>query len=157
MNRTLIIFTGSRDWEDRSPVTRALQALKRRFGTKLVIVEGGQAGLDRMAFDCAEELNIDHITVHALWDQRGNGAGPRRNQLMLDLGAKYVFAFHRDIRSSKGTRSMILKAIKQGLHVRLWEGEKWRILRDDLGVYTSSPIPNDDEWYRRFVVGGYRS
>jgi len=56
------------------------------------------------------------MSFPADWKSYGKGAGPIRNQLMLDEGKPdLVLAFHNDISSSRGTADMIRRAKKHGI------------------------------------------
>ena len=100
----IAIACGSRDWghptkrdhaADRDALWDALDA-----ESPDVLIEGGQVskppalssdkrwwGADFFARQWAEDRGVDLIEVPALWDARGKGAGPRRNQFQLNIAA----------------------------------------------------------------------
>lgn len=82
----------------------------------LVIVHGHcPSGVDK-AFDEACHEAILAVERHpADWDSFGKGAGPRRNQEMVDLGAALCLAFHPKLSTSKGTKDCVQRALKAGI------------------------------------------
>lgn len=94
------LFTGSREWEDKSVVKNLLTGfLPIRYET--ILVEGAAPGLDQMVCDIALELGWpEHLIEEHPWKLYGS---PRaRNQHMVDLGADVCFAFAMDGRSGTG-------------------------------------------------------
>ena len=94
-NRTArVLVTGSRGWRDTHAVRSALEevvdpARRDRF----VVVHGDcPSGADRHARLWAESAGVPHEPHPADWSQ-GRGAGPARNQQMVDLGADVCLAF----------------------------------------------------------------
>jgi hypothetical protein len=55
--------------------------------------------------------------VRAEWKRYGLGAGPRRNETMLNEHPALVIAFHNDLANSKGTADTVRKAKKMGITV----------------------------------------
>lgn len=117
-----IIVTGDREWTDRKLVRNTLVSLipKRFRGPSTTIGEGGARGLDTIAREVAKKLGIHVLTEHANWKKHKKAAGPIRNQNMLDfLQPHIVVAFHDNIRASKGTRDMVLRAMLAKIPVLL--------------------------------------
>lgn len=103
---------------------RIVKRLVEKHGAaNLVIVHGAAPGID-MTF---AEVAVDNlVAVHpfpADWNKLGKGAGPIRNQAMVDAGADLCLAFHRDLPNSKGTRDCVIRAIKAGIPTWLVGGE----------------------------------
>lgn len=129
-----ILLTGSRHWEDPRAVTRALRDLiteqagkgRRRF----VIVHGAcPSGADRFAAEFADRaapyfastgLTVTEEAHPADWASHGRGAGPLRNQAMVDAGADVCLAF--PLPSSRGTVDCMDRARAAGIEVRIVEG-----------------------------------
>ena len=57
--------------------------------------------------------------MRAEWQRYGKGAGPRRNDNMLNEHPALVIAFHNDLAKSKGTADTVRKAQKRGIAVRV--------------------------------------
>lgn len=123
----IALLCGSRGWHDSKPVDRVLTDLKREAderGETLTVVHGAAPGLDRMAGRLARNLGCEVISVPAEWDRYGKGAGPIRNQKMLDeYQPEVVWAF-RATGKSRGTHDMIGRAKAAGVptHV-VWGSE----------------------------------
>lgn len=86
---------------------------KHSMGISLVIT-GGAVGADELANRWARDNGIDRVVVPANWEKHGRAAGPRRNQLMLDLlKPDMVVAFPGGL----GTQDVVLRARKAGIYV----------------------------------------
>lgn len=84
-----------------------------------VIIHGDCRGVDRDAGTMGKLLGFKVCPMPADWARYRAGAGPIRNQQMLDVGGpNEVIAFHANLDKSKGTLDMISKASEAGLVVR---------------------------------------
>lgn len=134
-----ILVTGSRTWPSVELLIDALDEVwhdATQIGHPgLTIVHGGADGADKWAKGWAIGNGLPHEAHPADWsgpctsecppDHRRSSkyrasycplAGHYRNQLMVDLGAAMVVAFHH--RNSSGTADAIRRAEKAGLPVR---------------------------------------
>ncbi|HXH35730.1 MAG TPA: SLOG family protein [Plantibacter sp.] len=110
-----VIVTGSRDFNDRDAIRRALEALTTH--ANVTIVHGGARGADHIA---AEEADYIGYTVEehpADWARHGKRAGILRNLEMLDAGATRVIAFWDG--QSRGTAHTIRAARERGMRVSI--------------------------------------
>jgi hypothetical protein len=125
-----ILITGDRNWTDYDLIFWALAELPS--GT--TIIEGEARGADIISRQCAETLELNIIRMPADWDTYHKAAGPIRNQAMLDLDPDKTFAFHNNIKESKGTRDMCLRCIKKETPVTLHQtGKKPKLItKEDL-------------------------
>ena len=84
----MVLVTGGRCFVEEFVNNDALdrtEALCDRGRGQLVVLQGGAPqGADRIARTWAWHNNARIITERARWDLYGKGAGPRRNQLMID-------------------------------------------------------------------------
>lgn len=97
----LLVF-GDRNWEDYDMI---LEEVRRRNPD--VVIEGEARGADKLGRRAAEELGIPFVPFPAEWNRYGNGAGPIRNQQMLDEGKPTeAIGFHDDLKNSRGSRDM---------------------------------------------------
>lgn len=81
-----LVVTGGRDYGDLETVYNAISKLHNLQRITLLI-NGGAKGADTLCRVVAEELGIPVENVPILpeeWKRYGNGAGPRRNQKMID-------------------------------------------------------------------------
>lgn len=145
MQEVHVLVTGSRTWDDRQAVADALldawhdatQVISEQV--QFTVVHGDcPTGADAMAKQWAIENGVFHVAVPADWaapcdatctpehrkvsSRHGDYcplAGHRRNQLMVDMGADLVLAFHRS--NSRGTADCIRRAKKAGIPVRILE------------------------------------
>lgn len=121
-----VLICGDRRWTDRERIREYIQS---RPNVVTCVIEGEARGADRLARIVAMELGIEVQSVPADWRRYGRGAGPKRNQQMLDEGKPdEVCGFHDDIHESKGTRDMLRRAVAAGIKTLVvshaWSGEK---------------------------------
>ena len=106
----IAIFAGSRDWTDRGVIRRDLETLTEDS----LVIEGGARGADRIAREEAEKLGLHVVTVRALWDFHGRGAGCRRNEAMVRLEPDCLYAYSL---GTPGTAHMIRTAEAECIQV----------------------------------------
>jgi hypothetical protein len=107
------IICGGRYYQDAATAFEYLDRFHAILPISLVI-EGGQRGADRIAYDWAVKRRIETMTVPALWSNHGGAAGPRRNQEMLDRHRpNIVIAFP----GGPGTANMLKIAASAGLPI----------------------------------------
>lgn len=115
----VVVVTGSREWADHLPVAQSLIRLLNQPNKstiephRILIVHGAARGLDRLAGKLALDLGMNVLDLPAPWDQYGRGAGPIRNQAMIDLKPDLVLGF--PIGKSTGTRDCLRRA--QGANI----------------------------------------
>lgn len=108
MSRVLVC--GGRDFADRDAVYQTLTDYRPS-----VVIQGGATGADRLAYEWARWARVSVQTFHANWKDHGKGAGPIRNQRMLDEGKPdIVIAFP----GGRGTADMVRRAKIAGVEVR---------------------------------------
>ena len=113
---TRVLITGSRGWEDRLTIARAMLDAADGVTDEIVIVHGlCPTGADEIADDFAEFMNWKIEAYPADWNKHGRAAGPIRNQQMVDLGADICLAF--PLGESRGTRHCMQAAEKAGIKV----------------------------------------
>lgn len=95
--------------EEVDLVTTKLDAFLASY-PDMQLIEGGANGADSCGRMWAREKNVFCTTFLADWKQFGHGAGPVRNQQMLDAGhPDFVLAFsYKPITS--GTQDMISRS-----------------------------------------------
>lgn len=107
-----VLICGSRTWESEIPI----RALLELFDDSTVVIHGAARGADSIAGAIAEQLGLAVEAYPAEWQRYGRGAGPIRNQQMLDEGKPdVVFAFSDDIKNSRGTADMVRRSEAAGL------------------------------------------
>lgn len=139
-----ILITGSRTWTDEGVVDRALRDAWRALrdqGPVVLVVGACPQGADEIAERIWRSRGAGEVERHpADWDRDGRGAGFKRNQKMVDLGADLCLAFAAPCvkpgcargepgHPSHGTQHTIDAARKAGIPVRVY------IERDDACRY----------------------
>lgn len=112
------LFCGDREWDDIAIIRQFVISL----GHDAILIHGDCRGADRLAAQAGKEiLGEDRVLAFpAKWNEFGNAAGPIRNQQMLDEGnPDIIFAFHNKLEKSKGTKDMVFRANRAGVHVHL--------------------------------------
>lgn len=109
-----VLVCGGRDFDDWPLVNRVLSYLPRPS----VIVHGGCRGADMLADRWAKGCGIkteEYEVSRSQWRRVGNGAGPLRNQRMIDEGKPdLVIAFP----GNRGTADLIRRAKAAGIPVK---------------------------------------
>lgn len=103
-----VLFTGSRWWKDEKAIRKVLGSLDK----STLIIEGGAKGLDDMVHRLAKEMGFVHFArFPARWGKYKDSAGPRRNQVMLDVSQPDIcVAF--PLPGSSGTLDMMVRSAK---------------------------------------------
>lgn len=131
-----VLVTGSRTWTKRTVIWWKLHELAIRAygeydtGHVLTVVHGDcPKGADRsvkqwLQFQAAElwtPVTIIEEAHPADW-KLGRGAGPIRNQHMVNLGADLCLAFMMP--GSRGTADCVARAREAGIETRVFTGEE---------------------------------
>lgn len=113
-----ILVTGGRDYEDQATFDRVMDQISMELQRVVCIIQGGARGADELARGWAFERMCPVMTFPANWDRFGRGAGPIRNEWMLEYGQPdLVVAFP----GGKGTAHMVKIATEAGVAVRVIE------------------------------------
>ena len=112
-----VVICGDRGWPARkaSIIADRIAEIPR----DVVVVEGGQRGVDLLAADACRAQARPFLEVPADWSRYDKTAGPIRNRWMLDLGPEAVIAFHDYIWGSKGTKDCVNEALGRSIPVQL--------------------------------------
>jgi len=112
-----VLVCGDRKWAEPT----LIQVILRGFlADNFFLIEGCAPGADRCAHDWGLEFLDEehHLHFPAQWQVYGRGAGPRRNQAMLEQGEPdLALAFHNNLEASKGTKDMVSRALGAGIKV----------------------------------------
>lgn len=116
-----ILVTGSRHWEDRDRIIRALNEAGKRFdfNPATTLVHGDAPGADTIARDIWHDYGLADEPHPADWSL-GKRAGPLRNEEMVVAGADLCLAF--PIGKSTGTRHCMHLAQRAGIITLIHEG-----------------------------------
>jgi hypothetical protein len=116
-----VLICGSRGWKDPSPINAivaGLDVLAEGRGETLTIIHGNaRSGADHLADQVARDWGAEVIREDADWGRYKAGAGPIRNQKMLDEHKPEVVWAFRSSGKSNGTDDMIAKAKAAGVPV----------------------------------------
>lgn|SRR5215831_2138738 len=86
----------------------------------VTIIHGAARGADSLAAEAAKELGFEVLAFPADWSTYHKSAGPIRNRQMINERPDFVWAFHDNLRDSKGTKDMVKVAGQLGYKVTLF-------------------------------------
>lgn len=113
--------TGDREGYDQDEIDFDMAGLrawqKRTRGAEVVVICGRAPGVDTQCELSAHRHDLHTAAVQALWATRHRGAGPQRNGVMAAFMPDKVFAYHHDIKNSKGTFDMVGLCLDHGIPV----------------------------------------
>ena len=110
-----IVVAGERARACDELATVVLQRLIARYGRKIVILHGGEAGVDESFSKACKSLGIAVEARLANWPQAGPFMLWSKNRELVNDGADPCIALHRSIGTSRRTRDCARKAIKKGI------------------------------------------
>lgn len=112
----VVAVTGGRDFADGEYLIEIMDALHRERRID-VLVHGDATGADAIAKGWADSRAIQTCAFRVSkqqWDKIGFGAGPQRNEMMLEITRpNKLVAFT----GGKGTRNCVEQARKMGIDV----------------------------------------
>jgi hypothetical protein len=113
---TRVLVCGGRDYQLQGEMFLILDHLHSEYGFDF-LVHGDASGADRLASRWANQRGVQQIKVPANWNgPHKKGAGPLRNQLMLDLfDPDVIVAFP----GGSGTYDMVTRANDGVRHIIL--------------------------------------
>lgn len=122
-----LLVTGSRDYHDRQAVVAVLLGLARTNGP-LHVLDGAcpKGGLDLLAHEFAVEQDWRTTRMPADWKRYRRGAGPIRNQAMVDTGPDLCMGWPD--RGSSGTWDCLNRALKAGIPTYYLDRQSWAVL-----------------------------
>lgn len=121
----ILLVIGDRHWKDRAKLGREIVRRKKKIK---FLVHGGARGADLIADEYARLLGIQTVMCDANWTFYKRAAGPIRNSMQLKVAMALaaflkeqlvVLAFHSNLKESKGTRDMIIKARRARVLVKI--------------------------------------
>lgn len=121
---TRIIITGDRHWGCFALAEAIIHRLAERYGwDDLVIVHGAATGVDASFGEACSLHDVTQESHPADWS-KGKAAGPIRNQEMVDAGADFAIAVHRNLAGSRGTRDCVRRCLSAGIPVWLIDSDE---------------------------------
>ena len=112
-----VLVTGGRDYaneyEECEALDRLLEAAEGRH-LRMVVIQGGASGADAIARQWAWNNNVRLVNERANWAIDGKGAGPRRNQRMID---RHTPDLCLALPGGTGTADMVERCVKARIPV----------------------------------------
>lgn len=116
-DRTIALFCGSRQWEDRMAIWRDIEELP----AGAIVISGASGNVDTAAALLARQRGLHVAEVPALWTMFGKTAGPKRNIAMMALGPTCGYAYNL---GTPGTTHMVKLMTQAGIPVFVRDG-RW--------------------------------
>jgi len=111
-----VLICGGRDFTNKRLMMTTMGAAEALHGEFACVIHGGAKGADEIGGKWAEWKGLPVFECRANWTKFGKGAGPIRNQWMLEHGRPdLVVAFPTP--KSVGTYDMIRRAEEAGVEV----------------------------------------
>jgi hypothetical protein len=107
-----VLVSGGRDWTAKEVLFDTMNTLSEVYGPFTSLCHGGAQGVDKLAGAWAKLRGIPVMVFDADWARHGKGAGPRRNQEMLDKFEPQMAIFFP---GGMGTADMYRRAYKAGV------------------------------------------
>jgi hypothetical protein len=111
------MVTGSRDWDNRVTIDRALFAYWYEAGrpSDILLIHGGARGADALAAESWAKQGFQTRAYRAMWEEFGKRAGIMRNLVMIEKRPEHVLAFIKG--NSRGASHAATAAEKAGIPV----------------------------------------
>lgn len=110
-----VLICGGRDFNRHSFIYHTLDDITDEMGRFSHVIVGGASGADYWGESWAFMEKVPFTVFKANWKAHGRGAGPIRNQRMIDEGRPdLVVAFP----GGRGTADMVRRAKASGIPVR---------------------------------------
>lgn len=123
-----VAIVGSRSFMNATAVDTVVARLVER-DPEVIIVSGGARGVDTLAETAARKLcKNPPVVVPADWDRYGKGAGPRRNQQLIEMVDQVVALWDG---TSRGTADALRRAVLRGIPVFIYHTEQRRWLTEE--------------------------
>lgn len=124
MKNLRILVCGDRNWENVELIQEWLEAFNLSDQwLQITLIHGNAKGADTIASEIARGWAWNIVSYPAEWGKYGKSAGQIRNREMIKENPDVVLAFHSDLKISKGTRDMVLLAVKEGIETHLITGK----------------------------------
>jgi hypothetical protein len=119
-----IVVTGDRCLECRELAVTVLRRLLARYGPDIVIVHGGESGVDQSFSAACQELGLTTEVRLANWHRTGLPTIGQKNHELIKGAPDLCLAVHYSIKTSKRTRDCVHQALQAGIPTYLIENER---------------------------------
>lgn len=118
MTDICLAIVGSRDFDNFTILSEAIDNFIEKHGEISYIVSGGAKGADSLAEKYAKINNIKMKIFKPDWKKYGKAAGIIRNKDIVD-NSTHLIAFR--INNSRGTTNSIMRAQKKKMYVKIYD------------------------------------
>jgi hypothetical protein len=119
-----ILLVGDRRWKCPELAVQIVTRLLARYGPDLVVVHGGEPGVDQAIATACRELGVTAEPRLAQWHQTGLPTIATKNRELIMSGPDLCVAIHQSICDSKRTRDCVLQALQEGIPTFLIEDDR---------------------------------
>jgi hypothetical protein len=98
--------------------------LLARYGPSILIIHGGEPGVDQAVATVCQELGLPVEARLAKWHQTGLPTLGTKNRELIKAAPDLCVAIHQSIASSKRTRDCVQQALQAGIPTYLISDER---------------------------------
>lgn len=148
---TLVLVTGSRDWNNKDIIQKAIEEVEEKLDAPYKLIHGNCKGADKLTATFVKDRKGWKIqTFIADWEGDGKKAGPLRNKRMVDEGPDFAIVLCNDLKTSKGTKDCWKRVAKAEIDYKIYsEGDEKKAeckTYQDLGKTINLVDLIDDRW-----------
>jgi hypothetical protein len=119
-----ILVIGDRHWNCAELAGQIVNRLLARYGPNLVIIHGGEPGVDQAIALTCQELGIRVEARLVNWHQTGLPTIGTKNRELIKAAPELCVAIHPSIATSKRTRDCVQQALQAKIPTFLIEDER---------------------------------
>ena len=123
LNMRILIF-GDRHWNCEELAGQIVNRLLARYGPNLVIIHGGEPGVDQAVALACRELGVVVEARLVNWHQTGLPTVGTKNRELIKAAPELCVAVHPSIASSKRTRDCVQQALQAKIPTFLIDDER---------------------------------
>ena len=121
-----ILVVGDRHWHCPELAEKIVSRMLARYGPDLLIVHGGEPGVDEAVAVAAEKLDVRHEARLVSRHHTGVPTIGAKNRELIMARPDLCVAMHQAIRGGTRTRDCVRQALQAGIPTYLIENE-WAI------------------------------
>ena len=107
-----ILVVGDRHWNCAELAGQIVNRLLARYGPNLVIIHGGEPGVDQAVALACQELGVLVEARLVNWHQTGLPTIGTKNRELIKAAPELCVAIHQSIETSKRTRDCVQQALQ---------------------------------------------
>jgi hypothetical protein len=119
-----ILVAGDRRWNCQKLAERIVDRLRRRYGSDLLVIHGGEPGVDQAIATACRNQGVAQETRLAQWHQTGLPTVASKNRELIMAAPDLCVVLHQSIGASQRTRDCANQALQAGIPTFLIADER---------------------------------